>query len=117
MDRASGIPRRVIGRPAANTGWRVYLLDGSLQPVPVGVPGEIYVGGDGVARGYLDRPELTAERFVPAPVAEEPGARLYRTGDVAKFLPDGEHGVPGPEGLPGEDPRVPHRAGGDRGGR
>ncbi len=74
-----------IGRPIAGTWAR--LLDRHLELVPVGVPGEIYLGGAGLARGYLGRPELTAERFVPAPL--EHGARLYRTGDLGRFLPDG----------------------------
>ncbi|MFV2109620.1 non-ribosomal peptide synthetase [Micromonospora sp. LOL_015] len=75
-----------IGRPAPNT--TAYLLDGRRQPVPIGVPGELYLGGRGVADGYLNRPELTAERFVPDPYATDAG-RLYRTGDLCRWLPDG----------------------------
>ena len=76
-----------IGRPIANT--RVYVLDGEGEPVPVGVSGEISIGGEGVARGYHNCPELTAEKFLPDPFNLVPGARLYRTGDRARLLPDG----------------------------
>jgi amino acid adenylation domain-containing protein len=81
--------RRVvpIGRPTANS--RMYLLDPAGNPVPVGVSGEMHVGGDSVGRGYLDRPALTAERFVPDPFAARPGARMYRTGDLGRWLPEG----------------------------
>jgi amino acid adenylation domain-containing protein len=76
-----------IGRPMSNK--QVYLLDAQLQPVPVGVTGELYIGGAGVARGYLNRPELTAEKFIPDPFSPLPDARLYKTGDLARYLADG----------------------------
>jgi amino acid adenylation domain-containing protein len=76
-----------LGRPIANT--RVAVLDESGKPAAIGVPGDLFLGGDGVARGYLGRPDLTAERFVPDPFSERPGARLYDTGDRARLRPDG----------------------------
>jgi len=76
-----------LGRPIQN--MQVYLLDHHGQPAPTGVPGELHIGGVGVARGYLNRPELTAEKFIPDPFSGRIGARLYKTGDLARFLPEG----------------------------
>jgi acyl carrier protein len=79
--------RITIGRPIA--GKKVHILNPHLEPVPVGVTGELFIGREGLARGYLGRPDLTAESFIPDPFSDEPGARLYRTRDRARYLPDG----------------------------
>ncbi len=76
-----------IGRPISNT--QVFILDSHLKPVPIGVVGDLYIGGDGLARGYVNRPRETAEKFIPHPFSDEPGARLYKTGDVARYLIQG----------------------------
>ena len=76
-----------IGRPIDNT--QIYILDSNMEPVPAGIPGEIFIGGQGVARGYLNRPELSAERFVGDPYGRDLNARLFKTGDLARYLPDG----------------------------
>ncbi|MBC1236345.1 MULTISPECIES: non-ribosomal peptide synthetase [Nostoc] len=78
----------LIGRPIANT--QIHILDTNKQPVPLGVPGEIYVGGHQLARGYLNRPDLTAEKFIPHPFSIQHSVRLYKTGDLARYLPTGE---------------------------
>ena len=77
-----------IGRPIANV--RAYVLNSNLEPVPAGVAGDLYLAGDGLARGYVNRPDQTAERFIPDPLADEPGARMYYTGDRARRLSDGQ---------------------------
>jgi amino acid adenylation domain-containing protein len=84
--RRPGTPAR-IGRPIANT--QVYLLDAHRQPVPLSVTGEIYIGGMGLSRGYWQRPDLTAERFLPNPFSDQPDSRLYKTGDLGRYWPDG----------------------------
>ncbi len=76
-----------IGRPIWNS--QIYILDPKLQPVPIGIPGELHIGGVGLARGYLNRPQLTAEKFINDPYSAQPGARLYKTGDLCRFLADG----------------------------
>ncbi|UMO90083.1 AMP-binding protein [Pectobacterium sp. PL64] len=81
--RSRSVP---IGKPSP---IRRYILDAQGQPVPVGVAGELHIGGAGVARGYLHRPDLTAERFIADPFSDNPDARLYKTGDLGRWLPDG----------------------------
>jgi polyketide synthase PksJ len=80
--------RITIGKPIDNT--TVYVLDEWLQPVPAGVAGDLYIGGNGLARGYWQRPMLTADKFIPNPFSSEPGDRLYLTGDVVRYLPTGD---------------------------
>jgi amino acid adenylation domain-containing protein len=83
LDSAS-IP---IGKVSANNS--LFVLDRDCEPVPIGIPGELYIGGDGLSQGYINRPELTAEKFIPNPYAKEPGSRLYKSGDMVRYLPDG----------------------------
>src|SRR5262249_19565895 len=87
VHRDHSTPDSPIGRPIANS--QAYVLDQGLNPVPVGVAGDLYLGGDGLARGYLNRPEMTAERFLPDAWSGKHGSLLYYTGDRARYLPDG----------------------------
>ncbi|MGA9381054.1 MAG: amino acid adenylation domain-containing protein [Phormidium sp.] len=86
-NQESNVSSPAIGRPIANT--QVYILDGNLQPVPLGVPGELHIGGASLAKGYLNRLELTNEKFIPNPFSDEPNSRLYKTGDKVRYLPNG----------------------------
>ena len=97
-----------IGRPLA--GCTAHILDAELAPVPAGTPGELYLGGECLARGYLGLPAQTAERFIPAPAPLEPGARLYRTGDQVRLREDGHLGVPRPARWSAQAARPPDRA-------
>ena len=112
FDRIAGRHPITIGRPIANTQF--YVVDKQGQPVPIGIPGELLIGGDGLARGYLRRPELTARNSSPDPFRSEPGARLTRPGDLVRRLADGMIEWLGRNGPASEDPGLPHRIGGNR---
>ncbi|NOY60222.1 MAG: amino acid adenylation domain-containing protein [Calditrichaeota bacterium] len=86
-DLPEGLSNVPIGRPLPN--YRIYILDKNLNPTPLGVPGEMFISGDGITRGYLNRPELTAVKFIPDPFADTPGVRMYASGDLCRYLPDG----------------------------
>ena len=100
---SNGSEKISIGCPIANT--QIYILDNHFQPTPIGVPGEIYIGGDGVARGYLNRPKLTKERFISNPFGV---GRLYKTGDLACYLPDGNIEFLGRIDNQSKNKRFPH---------
>src|ERR1044072_6971766 len=82
------VVQRVRPDRMPNNNTQIYLLDGAMMPVPEGVPGDLYIGGEGLARGYLHQADLTATTFVPNPFSPQPGARLYKTGDLARYLND-----------------------------
>ena len=105
---------QTIGRPIYNT--QAYVLDRQMQPVPVGIPGELYLGGEGLARGYFNRPDFTDERFIPNPFSKEPGARLYKSGDRCRYLPDGNLEFLGRVDNQVKASWLSHRAGRNRGG-
>ena len=84
----NGYSNPSIGRPIANTS--IFIIDPTLAATPLGIPGDLYIGGSGLSRGYLNEPGLTAERFIPSPFSQQPGQRIYQTGDVARFLEDGD---------------------------
>ena len=102
-----------IGRPLPNI--HMFVLDPRQLPVPIGVVGEVFIGGEGLARGYWGRSALTAERFLPDPTGHEPGMRLYRTGDLARIHPNGNFHLLGTGRPPGEDSWIPGRVRGHRG--
>ena len=99
----------LIGKPIANN--QVYVVDSEMQPVPVGIGGELYLGGAGLGRGYLQQSSLTAEKFVPNPFDTEPGSRLYRTGDWVRWRANGNLEFLAPSRRTGEAPGKPDRIG------
>ena len=103
-----------LGKPIENVS--IYVLDKELYPVPAGEVGEIYIGGAGVGRGYRNRPELTERVFLDDPFSKLPGARMYKTGDLGRLLPDGRLDFQGTGRQPSQIAGLPHRARGNRGG-